>query len=87
MTFNYSPISTNKVESALYRKRGINSEIFLIFVEEVLLPRLKSRHIVIIHNVKFHLQEFELHLKILATVILLVALDTVAISDDFIGLM
>lgn len=49
-------ISINKVEAALYGKWATNGEIFYTFVEQSLLPQLKPKHIVIMDNVKFHLQ-------------------------------
>jgi transposase len=49
-------ISINKVEAALYGSWATNGEIFYSFTERSLLPQLKSRHIVIMDNVKFHLQ-------------------------------
>jgi transposase len=49
-------ISTKKVEAALYGEWATNGEIFLAFIEKSLLPQLKKRHIVIMDNVKFHLQ-------------------------------
>ena len=49
-------ISINKVEAALYGPWATNGEIFYSFVEQSLLPQLKPRHIVIMDNVKFHLQ-------------------------------
>lgn len=49
-------ISTNKVEAALYGEWATNGEIFLTFIEKQLLPQLKKEHIVIMDNVKFHLQ-------------------------------
>jgi transposase len=49
-------ISTRKVEAALYGEWATNGEIFLTFIEESLLPQLKSGHVVIMDNVKFHLQ-------------------------------
>jgi len=49
-------ISINKVEAALYGEWATNGDIFHIFVEKILLPKLKPKHIVIMDNVKFHLQ-------------------------------
>lgn len=49
-------ISTKKVEAALYGEWATTGEIFLTFVEKELLPQLKKQHIVIMDNVKFHLQ-------------------------------
>ena len=49
-------ISTKKVEAALYGEWATNGEIFLSFIEDCLVPRLKKNQIVIMDNVKFHLQ-------------------------------
>lgn len=49
-------ISTKKVEAALYGEWATNGEIFLTFIEKELSPILKKGHIVIMDNVKFHLQ-------------------------------
>jgi transposase len=49
-------ISAKKVEAALYGEWATNGEIFLTFIEKLLLPQLKRKHIVIMDNVKFHLQ-------------------------------
>lgn len=49
-------ISTKKVEAALYGEWATNGEIFLTFIEKSLSPQLKPGHIVIMDNVKFHLQ-------------------------------
>ncbi len=49
-------ISTSKVEAALYGTWATNGDIFHAFVKNNLLPQLKRRHIVIMDNVKFHLQ-------------------------------
>ena len=49
-------ISTKKVEAALYGEWATNGEIFLTFIEKELAPHLKKKHIVIMDNVKFHLQ-------------------------------
>jgi transposase len=49
-------ISAQKVEAALYGEWATDGEIFLSFIEEELLPQLKSKHIVIMDNIKFHLQ-------------------------------
>lgn len=50
-------ISTRKVEAALYGEWATNGEIFLSFIEKCLAPKLKKNQIVIMDNVKFHLQE------------------------------
>jgi len=50
-------ISITKVEAALYGAWSTNGEIFHTFIEKSLLPQLKSKNIVIMDNVKFHLQE------------------------------
>jgi len=50
-------ISIKKVEAALYGAWATNGEIFYSFIEKSLLPKLKPRHIVIMDNVKFHLQD------------------------------
>lgn len=49
-------ISTKKVEAALYGEWATDGEIFLTFIEKELSPQLKKRHIVIMDNIKFHLQ-------------------------------
>ena len=49
-------VSIHKVEAALYGEWATNGEIFYSFIEKVLLSQLKPRHIVIMDNVKFHLQ-------------------------------
>jgi transposase len=49
-------ISINKIEAALYGEWATNGEIFFTFIERSLLPQLKPKHIVIMDNVKFHLQ-------------------------------
>ena len=49
-------ISISQVEAALYGKWATNGDIFYSFIEQSLLPRLKETHIVIMDNVKFHLQ-------------------------------
>lgn len=49
-------VSTKKVEAALYGEWATNGEIFLTFIEKELSPKLKKKHIVIMDNVKFHLQ-------------------------------
>lgn len=49
-------ISTKQVEAALYGEWATNGEIFLTFIEKELSPQLKKKHIVIMDNVKFHLQ-------------------------------
>lgn len=49
-------ISVNKVEAALYGEWATNGDIFHTFIEKSLLPQLKPEHIVIMDNVKFHLQ-------------------------------
>lgn len=49
-------VSMEKVEAALYGEWATNGEIFLTFIEECLSPQLKPGHIVIMDNVKFHLQ-------------------------------
>lgn len=49
-------ISINKVEAALYGEWATNGEIFFSFIENLLLPQLEPKHIVIMDNVKFHLQ-------------------------------
>lgn len=49
-------ISTEKVEAVMYGEWATNGEIFLAFIEEWLLPKLKPEHIVIMDNVRFHLQ-------------------------------
>ena len=49
-------ISTKKVEAALYGEWATNGEIFLTFIEKELSPQLNKKHIVIMDNVKFHLQ-------------------------------
>lgn len=49
-------ISTKKVEAGLYGEWATNGEIFLTFIEKELSPQLKKKHIVIMDNVKFHLQ-------------------------------
>ncbi len=49
-------ISTKKIEAALYGEWATNGEIFLTFIEKELSPKLKKKHIVIMDNVKFHLQ-------------------------------
>lgn len=49
-------ISVNKVEAALYGEWATNGDIFHTFIENNLLPQLKRKHIVIMDNVKFHLQ-------------------------------
>jgi len=49
-------ISTEKVEAALYGEWATNGEIFLSFIENCLAPKLKKNQIVIMDNVKFHLQ-------------------------------
>jgi len=51
-----SAISINKVEAAMYGEWATNGEIFYSFIEQSLLPQLKSSHTVIMDNVKFHLQ-------------------------------
>ncbi len=50
-------ISVNKVEAALYGEWATNGDIFHTFIENNLLPQLKPKHIVVMDNVKFHLQE------------------------------
>jgi transposase len=61
--FNHGPqysmigaISISKVEAALYGKWATNGDIFYCFIENSLLPQLNQKHIVIMDNVKFHLQ-------------------------------
>lgn len=49
-------ISAHQVEAALYGEWATNGDIFHAFIENNLLPRLKPKHIVIMDNVKFHLQ-------------------------------
>jgi len=49
-------ISTQKVAAALYGEWATDGEIFLSFVEDTLVPQLKSKHIVIMDDIKFHLQ-------------------------------
>ena len=49
-------ISINKVEAALYGAWATNGDIFHTFIEKILLPQLKPKNIVIMDNVKFHLQ-------------------------------
>jgi transposase len=49
-------ISANKVEAALYGAWATNGDIFHEFIEKALLSQLKPNHIVIMDNVKFHLQ-------------------------------
>lgn len=49
-------ISINKVEAALYGEWATNGDIFHTFIERNLVPQLKTRHIVIMDNIKFHLQ-------------------------------
>lgn len=49
-------ISTKKVEAALYGEWATTGDIFLTFIEKELSPHLKKRHIVIMDNIKFHLQ-------------------------------
>lgn len=51
-----SAISTKKIEAALYGEWATNGEIFLTFIEKELSPKLKKKHIVIMDNIKFHLQ-------------------------------
>jgi transposase len=50
-------ISTKKVEAALYGEWSTNGEIFLSFIENQLIPKLKPNHIVVMDNIKFHMQE------------------------------
>ena len=50
-------ISTKKVEAALYGEWSTNGDIFLTFIEKQLMPKLKSNHIVVMDNIKFHMQE------------------------------
>ena len=50
-------VSTEKVEAALYGEWSTNGEIFLTFIETQLVPELKAKHIVVMDNVKFHLQK------------------------------
>lgn len=49
-------ISTQKIEAALYGEWATDGEIFLSFIEERLAPQLKPGHIVVMDNIKFHLQ-------------------------------
>lgn len=49
-------ISIDKIEAAIYGEWATNGDIFYSFIEQLLLPRLKPRHTVIMDNVKFHLQ-------------------------------
>jgi len=49
-------ISTRKVEAALYGEWATDGEIFLSFIEAELAPQLKAGHIVVMDNIKFHLQ-------------------------------
>jgi transposase len=50
-------ISTQKVEAAVYGEWATDSTIFLGFIETLLVPQLRPSHIVIMDNVKFHLQK------------------------------
>lgn len=49
-----SAISFDSVMAALYGEWATDGEIFLAFIEKCLAPQLKSYHIVIMDNVKFH---------------------------------
>lgn len=63
LPFNHGPkysmigaISINIVEAALDGAWATNGEIFYSFIEKSLLPQLNPKNIVIMDNVKFHLQ-------------------------------
>lgn len=49
-------ISVKNVEAAMYGEWSTNGEIFLEFIEKSLVPKLKQKQLVIMDNVKFHLQ-------------------------------
>lgn len=49
-------ISLRGVEAALYGEWATNGEIFLEFVAQCLAPKLRPGMIVIMDNVRFHLQ-------------------------------
>jgi transposase len=50
-------ISTKKIEAALYGEWSTDGEIFFTFIEKQLVPQLEAENIVVMDNVKFHLQE------------------------------
>jgi transposase len=50
-------ISMKKIEAALYGEWSTDGEIFFTFIEKQLVPQLKANNIVVMDNVKFHLQE------------------------------
>lgn len=52
-----SAISIRKVEAAMYGEWAANAEIFLHFIETNLVPVLKKRHVVVMDNVPFHLND------------------------------
>lgn len=47
-------IDYENVIAAMYGQWAANGEIFLQFLEQQLCPKLKSHHVVIMDNVKFH---------------------------------
>jgi len=49
-----SAISFEKVITALYGEWATDGEIFLTFIENCLVPHLKSGHVVIMDNIAFH---------------------------------
>ena len=54
---NFSIISAvgfDEVIAALYGQWATDGEIFLVFIEECLVPHLKPYHVVILDNVRFH---------------------------------
>jgi transposase len=52
-----SAISIKKIEAAMYHEGSTNTEIFSHFLEQMLCPILKPRHIVVMDNVGFHKAE------------------------------
>lgn len=52
-----SAISIKQVEAALYGEWAANGEIFLHFIENCLCPVIKKRHVVVMDNVPFHLND------------------------------
>ena len=52
-----SAIGFGGVVAALYGEWATDEDIFLTFIEECLVPHLKSHHVVILDNVRFHKTE------------------------------
>jgi len=50
-------IGFDEVVAALYGEWATDGEIFLTFIEECLVPHLKSYHVIILDNVSFHKNE------------------------------